>query len=89
MATSITKPDRSLIAALGPLYLEFIICTNVSNDDTITSKLANPSGAHMMPLGDAGGTVNCSASVSGKTITLRDPSTATTHLVIVIGNSLV
>lgn len=87
MAT-ITKGDRSLIAALGPLKLEFIIVTSVSNDDTITSKLANPSGAWMMPLGDAGGTVNCSASVSGKTITLRDPSSATTHLVLVIGDAL-
>jgi len=87
MAT-ITKGDRSLIAALGPLFLEFIIVTSVSNDDTITSKLASPSGAFMVPLGDAGGTVACSASVSGKTITLRDPSSATTHLVLVIGNAL-
>jgi len=87
MAT-VTKSDRSLIATLGPLYLEFLIVTSVSNDDTITSKLANPSGAFMVPLGDAGNTVNCSASVSGKTITLRDPSSASTHLVLVIGNAL-
>jgi hypothetical protein len=87
MAT-VTKSDRSLIATLGPLYLEFLIVTSVSNDDTITSKLASPSGAFMVPLGDAGGTVGCSASVSGKTITLRDPTSATTHLVLVIGNAL-
>lgn len=87
MAT-ITKGDRSLIAALGPLKLEFLIVTSVSNDDTITSKLANPSAAFMTPLGDAGGTVNCSASVSGKTITLRDPSSASTHLVVVLGDAL-
>ena len=85
---SIPKPDRSLIATLGPLYLEFLIVTSVSNDDTITSKLINPSGAFMVPLGDAGNTMNCSASVSGKTITLRDPSSASTHLVLVIGNAL-
>lgn len=87
MAT-ITKGDRSLIAALGPLKVEFIIVTSVSNDDTITSKLANPSAAFMQPLGDAGGTVACSASVSGKTITLRDPTSAATHLVVVLGDSL-
>lgn len=85
---SVLKPDKSFIATLGPLYLEFLFVTSVSDGDTVSSKLASPSAAFMVPLGDAGGTVDCSAAVSGKTITLHDPSSATNHLVLVVGNGI-
>lgn len=87
MAT-VTKADRSLIAALGPFQLEVIRVTSITNEDTISSKLAAPFAAIMMPIGDAGGTVNCSVAVSGKTLTLHDPTTASAHLVLVLGNTL-
>lgn len=84
MAT-IRDADKNFIFALGPVKIEYIRLTSVSNDDTVSSKLANPLGAMMFPDGDAGGTVNCSASVSGKTVTLRDPSSATNHFLLVVG----
>lgn len=77
--------DKSFILALGPLKVEIVRLTTVSNDDTIDSRLASPLGAMMFPDGDAGGTVNCSASVSGKTVTLRDPTSATNHFLFVFG----
>ncbi len=88
-AVTVTKPDRSLIAALGPLKIEIVRVESPSNDDTYVSKLANPSYAILLPVGDAGGTMNCSASISGKTVTLRDPVTSTNHVLIVFGDSLV
>lgn len=84
MAT-LRDTDKSFIVAAGPLKLEILRLSSVSNDDTIGSKLANPIGAMMFPDGDATGTVNCSASVSGKTVTLRDPSSATNHFLLVFG----
>ena len=77
--------DKSFIFALGPLKVEYMRLSSVSNDDTIDTRLASPLGAMMFPDGDAGGTVNCSASVSGKTITLRDPTSATNHFLLVFG----
>jgi hypothetical protein len=87
MAT-VTKPDRALIAVLGPLKVEVIQVTAVVDGDTITSKLANPTFALMFSTADAGGTsTNPSVTVSGKTLTLRDPAT-TTNTVLVFGDSL-
>ena len=77
--------DKSFIFALGPLKCEFIRLSSVSNDDTIESRLANPLSALLFPDADASGSVSCSASVSGKTITLRDPVSAINHVVLVFG----
>ena len=77
--------DKSFIFALGPLKCEFIRLSSVSNDDTVDSRLANPLSAMLFPDADASGTVNCSASVSGKTVTLRDPVSAINHFLLVFG----
>ncbi len=87
MAT-ITKPDRALILALGPLKIEVIQLTSVVNGDTIASKLANPTFALLFPTADADSTTqNPSATVSGKTVTLLDPPT-TACVCLVFGDSL-
>ncbi len=87
MAT-VTKADKPLIVALGPVMLEIIQLTAVVNDDTITSRLANPTHAFMVPAADAAATTqNQSVTISGRTLTLRDPA-VTAQTVFVIGNGL-
>ncbi len=84
MATVVT-PDKALIAALGPFKIEILQLTSVSNDDTVSSKLVRPIAAFMVPSVDATSTTqNQSATVSGQTITLRDPA-KTSQTLIVIG----
>jgi len=83
------KGDKSFIVALGPFKMEVIYLATASNDDTVVSKLASPSFACMFPAADAGSTTqNCSATVSGKTVTLRDPAGAIAHVVLVFGDSV-
>lgn len=87
MATR-AKSDKSFIAALGPFFIEVIQLSSVSNNDEIESRLANPEFAIMASTADAGGTsTNPSATISGKTITLRDPPT-TSCVVVVFGNAM-
>jgi hypothetical protein len=85
MAT-VTKPDRSLIAVLGPLKMEVVALTAVLDGESFTSKLANPSFALAFSNGDATDTAS-SAAVSGKTVTIHDPG-STSMVVIVFGDSL-
>lgn len=83
------KGDKSFIVALGPFKMEVIFLSTVANDDTVLSKLSAPSFAIMLPAADAGATTtNTSATVSGKTITLRDPAGAIAHVVLVFGDSV-
>lgn len=85
MAT-VTYPDKSFIAAVGPLKLEFVWLTSVSNAESYSSKLVTPLGAVMFPVGDMGGTAwTGSTAVSGQTITMHDPNVVTSVLLIVVG----
>lgn len=87
MAT-VTKADRSLIAALGPMKMELVQLTSVSDGETYASKLANPTLALVFPAADAGGTsTNPSATVSGKTVTINDPP-VTSLTLLIFGDSL-
>lgn len=87
-AVTVIKPDRALIGVFGPFKMEVVQISAANNDDTYESKLVNPSFAILFPAADAGGTsTNASATVSGKTITLRDPPTSASTL-IVFGDSL-
>lgn len=86
MATR-TKGDRALIFAAGPFKVELVHLTGVSNEDTFTSKLANPSFAAAFNLGDVGGDNAISAAVSGKTVTVHD-NASDAVLVLVFGDSL-
>jgi len=84
MAT-VTYPDKAFIAAVGPLKLEFVWLTAVSNDQTYSSKLVTPLAAFCFPTADAGATTqNQSATVSGQTVTFRDPA-VTSQLLVVVG----
>lgn len=88
MAATRVKADKSLIVPLGFFKMEVIQLTGVVDNDTIESRLANPTFAFMVPNADAGGTsVNPSVTISGKTLTLRDPS-VTANVVIVFGDGL-
>lgn len=84
-----TKSDRSLIGALGPLKIEVVRAESPNDGDTYVSKLANPSYAICLPVGDASGTMDVSASISGKTVTIHDPVSSTNHLLLIFGDSLV
>ena len=84
MAT-VTFPDKSFIAALGPFKIEVIFLTSVTNDDTVSSKLVRPLAAWMFPAADAAATTQTqSVTISGKTLTLRDPA-VTAQTVVVVG----
>lgn len=86
---AVTRIDKSYIAALGPLKVEFIfISVALSDGDTVTSALANPTYAAAVPIGDVGGTNNASASLSGKTVTIHDPHASADYLVMVFGDSV-
>ena len=79
---------KSYIAALGPFKIEVIHLTDPNDGDTVTSKLANPSFACAMVTGDATGTTDISVSLSGKTLTLRDPPGSLDAVVIVFGDAI-
>lgn len=83
MATN-SNPDRNLVIALGGgLKMEVIFATACTDGDTLTSKLASPTAAFMVPAADAGATTtNPSITISSKTLTLNDP--ATTAMTIVV-----
>lgn len=88
MATQV-QPDKALIAALGPMKIEVVRFTSVSNDETYTSRLAQPVAAFMVPGADAGATTQNQSCTIGtgstqKVITFRDPA-VTTQTLIVIG----
>jgi hypothetical protein len=73
MAT-VTNPDKSLMAALGPFKMEWVPLTAVTDLDTVTSRMVRPVAALYFPTQDASGnTTNSSCVVSGRTITIHDP----------------
>lgn len=80
--------NKGFIAALGPFKMEVIYLTTPSNGDTVTTKLANPSFAVALMTGDAGGTNQVSAALSGKTVTIHDPANSQNAVVIVFGDSI-
>lgn len=87
MAT-VAKPDKSFIVPLGHFKLEVIKLSSVSNDDTVESKLADPNFAVCLPIADSTGqTTNPSATVDGKTITIRDPGVSSV-VVLVFGDNV-
>ena len=65
--------DKALIAVLGPIKLEIVPLTDVSDGDSFTSRLQSPLYADAFNDGDAGGSNSLSASVSGRTVTIHDP----------------
>jgi len=83
-----TDVGKSYIAALGPFKIEVVHLTDPNDGDTFTSKLSNPSFAFGVVTGDATGTVDLSVSLSGKTVTLRDPPGSLNVCVIVFGDSI-
>ena len=85
MATEAQSDITKIVALGGSLKVEVRSFTAVSNDDTFVSKLANPAYAFGFPTADAAATTqNFSMTVSGKTITFRDPP-VTACAVLVFG----
>ena len=94
MAT-ITKSDRSLIAALGPMKMEVMEFTGTITDstgstqtgvdtaDTIESFLANPTFAIVVADSDASDTA-WSTSFSGKTLTLTNTGASAVNIRVLI-----
>ena len=82
MAT-VTNPDKSLMAALGPFKMEWVPLTSVSDEDTVTSRMVRPVSAMFVSTTDATGTTtNPSCTISGRTITINDPATSTGFLLV-------
>ena len=70
-----TFEDKALIAVLGPIKLEIVPLTDVSDGDSFTSRLQSPIYADVFNNGDIGGAnVTISASVSGRSVTIHDPN---------------
>lgn len=83
MAT-VTQPDKSLIAAMGPFKMEVVRLTSVTNDQTYESKLVTVLACFSFPAEDATSTTQTqSCTFSGKTITFRDPAKATQTLIVI------
>ncbi|KKN92389.1 hypothetical protein LCGC14_0208800 [marine sediment metagenome] len=86
MATQV-QPDKAIIAALGPFKIEVVRFTAVSNDDTYTSRLAQPLAAFCFPTVDAGSTTQNQSATIGtgsnqKVVTFRDPAKTTQTLIV-------
>jgi hypothetical protein len=88
MATQV-KPDKALIAALGPMKIEVVLFTSVGDGESYTSRLSQPVAAFMFPTVDATSTTQNQSAVVGtganqKVITFHDPA-KTSQCLIVIG----
>ena len=86
MATQV-KPDKAIIAALGPFKIEVVQFTSVTNDQTYTSRLAQPFAALLFPTTDAGATTQTQSATIGtganqKLITFRDPAVTSQTLIV-------
>jgi len=74
MAT-VVKSDISRQFLGSSIKLEVVELTGVLNDETFVSDLQNPQFAIAFPNADAGATTqNMSATVSCRTVTIRDPA---------------
>ena len=79
--------NRRYIAVLGPVKKEFVhITSDGTDDDTLASLLQDPQTVSITSINtDLGGTADpASATLSGKTATLRDPA-AQDYLVEFVG----
>lgn len=83
-----TSADVSYIVAEGPFKREIMVI-QAANDDTISSKLQNVQAVNIRPSNvdlAAGSADNVSATFSGKTITIFDPTGSRDYILEVIGN---
>ena len=69
-----TNDNKSLIAALGPMKMEVVEITAVTDLDTYNSKLANPTFGFMFANEDAG-----AVSVNSSVVTTADSRVVTLH----------
>ena len=77
------------ITVNGPVKIEYIhITDSTSNDETVASLLQRPVTAQIQPVNydlAAGVQDASSVSLSGKTLTLRDPAASRQYLLVVHG----
>jgi hypothetical protein len=84
----LTRPDKQYTVLGSSVKMEVIVCeATVVDGDTVQTTLQNPTAAVVMAAGDAGGTNDASAAISGKTITIHDPP-ATDLVVLVFGDDV-
>lgn len=82
MAT-VVKSDIARQFLGSSIKMEVVELTGVLNDETFVSDLQNPQYALVFPNADAAATTQTmSATVSGRTVTIRDP--AVTALVCLV-----
>jgi len=86
-AVTVSKADKTFLFLGGGLKMEVVHIENPNDGDTYVSKLSNPQFAELSPAGDAGGTFDGSASVSGRTITIHDPASSLNHILKVYGDA--
>jgi hypothetical protein len=83
-----TSTDTSMIFAAGPFKVEVrVLTSDGTDDDTFTTKLQNPIAVSIAASNtDLGGTaLAASATLSGKTVTVRDGSNNQSYMFIVVG----
>jgi hypothetical protein len=77
-ATSVT----SYVTALGPIKVEFVMCTMASDGDDYVSKLVTPKFAFASL--NATSTNNCVTSLSGKTVTVANATISASAVFLII-----
>jgi hypothetical protein len=83
MATA-TYADKSLMANLGPMKMEFAPLTAVGAGDTYTSRMQNPTHAAFFPA-LTNGTTSPHCTISGRTVTITNADTAGSGFLLVFG----
>lgn len=80
--------NNQFVTVVGPRKIEYIDLTDdTSNDETVQTVIQNPTTVSIERVNaDLTGTADtASATISGKTITLRDPAASGRYILTVIG----
>lgn len=81
----VSKADIARQLLGSSLKVEYVELTSVSDNDTFVSKLQNPFSALAFPMADNGAANNLHATVSSRTVTVREPGSVTAVAVLVFG----
>jgi hypothetical protein len=76
--------DKSLMANLGPMKMEFAPLSVVGAADTYTSRMQRPTHAAFFPT-LTNGTTSPHCTVSGRTVTITNGDTAGVGFLVIFG----
>lgn len=76
--------DKSMMAVLGPMKMEFVPLSVVGAADTYTSRMVRPTHALFIPT-LTNGTTSPHCTISGKVVTITNGDTAGEGFLLVFG----